>query len=92
MCKNYYVPESVGIATEFLISALHLSGLYCLTHTPNPMSFLRKICMRPASNKATLLLAVGYAAEGAKIPLAATIKKLLLEAVPTFKRLLASNA
>ena len=26
--KNYYVPESVGIATGFLITALHLSGLF----------------------------------------------------------------
>ena len=45
--KNYYVPESVGISVGFLISALHLSGLYCLTHTPNPMGFLSKICKRP---------------------------------------------
>ena len=26
--KHYYVPESVGIATGFLISALHHAGLY----------------------------------------------------------------
>ena len=83
--KNYYVPESVGIATGFLISSLHLSGLYCLTHTPSPMSFLQKICMRPPSNKATLILAVGHAAEGAKVPLAATIKKPLSEATSIFK-------
>ena len=38
--KNYYVPESVGIATGFLIVALHKAGLSVLTHTPNPMSFL----------------------------------------------------
>ena len=82
--KNYYVPESVGIATGFLISSLHLSGLYCLTHTPSPMGFLRKICIRPVSNKAILILAVGHAAEGATIPLAATIKKPLLEVVSIF--------
>ena len=82
--KNYYVPESVGIATGFLISALHLSGLYCLTHTPNPMSFLEKICMRPPSNKAMLILAVGHAADEVKIPLAATIKKPLSEVVSIF--------
>ena len=82
--KNYYVPESVGIATGFLISSLHLSGLYCLTHTPSPMSFLQKICMRPLSNKATLILAVGHAADDATIPLAATIKKSLSEVVSIF--------
>ena len=41
--KNYYVHESVGIATGFLISAIHYSGLYCLTHTPNPMSFEKNL-------------------------------------------------
>ena len=49
--KNYYVPESVGIACGFLISAIHQAGLYCLVHTPNPMKFLTKICNRPTSNK-----------------------------------------
>lgn len=36
---NYYVHESVGIATGFLITALHNAGLVTLTHTPKPMSF-----------------------------------------------------
>ncbi|MEE9579608.1 MAG: nitroreductase family protein, partial [Gemmatimonadota bacterium] len=31
--KNYYVSESVGIATGFLIAALHHAGLASLTHT-----------------------------------------------------------
>jgi iodotyrosine deiodinase len=82
--KNYYVPESVGIATGFLITALHLSGLSCLTHTPNPMGFLSKICNRPSSNKASLILAVGYPEENAKIPLASTIKKSFDEVVSVF--------
>ena len=77
--KNYYVPESVGIATGFLITALHLSGLSCLTHTPNPMSFLSKICKRPLSNKATLILAIGHADKNATIPYASKIKKPLKE-------------
>ena len=38
--KNYYVPESVGIATGMLITAIHHAGLVCLEHTPNPMKFL----------------------------------------------------
>ena len=82
--KNYYVPESVGIATGFLISALHLSGLSCLTHTPNPMGFLSKICNRPSSNKAFLILAVGHAVEDVKIPLASTVKKPFKEVVSVF--------
>ncbi len=36
--KNYYVPESVGIAMGFLIAAIHQAGLVCLEHTPNPMA------------------------------------------------------
>ena len=75
--KNYYVPESVGIATGFLISAIHQSGLYCLVHTPNPMKFLNQICNRPPSNKPLMIIAAGHPAKEAKIPLAAKIKKTL---------------
>ena len=77
--KNYYVPESTGIATGFLISALHHAGLYCLTHTPNPMKFLTQICGRPDHEKPIMILAVGHAAEDATIPVAATMKKPLDE-------------
>ena len=67
--KNvYYVNESVGIATGFLISAIHNAGLVTLTHTPSPMGFLSKILDRPKNEKAFLLLPVGYPAEGAKVP------------------------
>lgn len=66
--KNYYVTESVGIATGILISALHWSGLACLTHTPSPMGFLRDVLGRPASERAYLILVVGYPAEGAEVP------------------------
>jgi len=48
---NYYVPESVGIATGFLIAALHHAGLATLTHTPSPMGFLQRILERPPSEK-----------------------------------------
>ena len=85
--KNYYVPESVGIAIGFLISALHQTGLYCLTHTPNPMGFLRKICKRPSSNKAVLILAVGHPSKNATIPSASKIKKPLSEVLSIFKSL-----
>jgi iodotyrosine deiodinase len=66
--KHYYVPESVGIATGFLITALHTAGLATLTHTPSPMGFLNKVCQRPDSEKATILMVVGYPAHDACVP------------------------
>jgi iodotyrosine deiodinase len=66
--KHYYVPESVGIATGFLIAALHQAGLATLTHTPSPMGFLNEICGRPESEKAVILLVVGYPKEGCTVP------------------------
>ncbi len=77
--KNYYVPESVGIATGFLIWSLHKSGLSVLTHTPNPMKFLNAALDRPASEKATMILAVGHPADTAHVPAVAKIKKPLDE-------------
>lgn len=80
---NYYVHESVGLATGFLINALHHSGLATLTHTPKPMQFLTKICNRPENERPFMLLVVGYPAEDATIPHHATIKKPL-DAIATF--------
>jgi len=77
--KNYYVPESVGIATGFLISALHHAGLVCLTHTPNPMKFLTGLCGRPESEKPVMILPVGYPAESATVPRVAKMRKPLAE-------------
>jgi nitroreductase len=77
--KNYYVPESVGIASGFLIAALHHAGLSVLTHTPNPMKFLNGLLGRPASEKPVMILAVGKAAPDATIPAAAMLKKPLDE-------------
>ena len=79
--KNYYVSESVGIATGILITALHTAGLVMLTHTPSPMSFLNRICARPANEKPYLLLVVGYPADDAEVP---TITKKLLADIATF--------
>ncbi len=81
--KNYYINESVGIATGFLITALHHAGLATLTHTPKPMNFLNEICERPETEKPFLLLIVGYPAEDATIPVHSTIKKPL-EAITTY--------
>ncbi|MEO1238892.1 MAG: nitroreductase family protein [Pseudomonadota bacterium] len=75
--KHYYVPESVGIATGFLIWAIHQAGLVTLTHTPNPMTFLGPLCGRPEAEKPVMILPVGYAADGATVPRAAGVKKPL---------------
>ncbi|SDE60703.1 nitroreductase family protein [Limimaricola pyoseonensis] len=77
--KHYYVPESVGLATGFLIGALHLSGLSVLTHTPNPMKFLTGLCGRPEAEKPVMILAVGHPAESATVPAVAKMKKPLDE-------------
>jgi len=66
--KNYYVNESVGIATGILITALHHAGLATLTHTPSPMGFLNEILERPSNERPFLLLVVGYPAEDAVVP------------------------
>jgi len=66
--KNYYVQESVGIATGFLIAALHRAGIATLTHTPSPMGFLREILGRPANERPFLLLALGHPAPGCEVP------------------------
>ena len=78
--KNYYMPESVGIATGFLISALHHAGLATLTHTPSPMRFLNEILNRPARERPYLLLVVGYAKANAMVP---SIERLPFDTVVT---------
>jgi iodotyrosine deiodinase len=73
--KNYYIHESVGIATGLLIAACHTAGLATLVHTPNPMAFLNQICARPDTEKPFLILVAGYPADGAQVPRHALIKK-----------------
>jgi iodotyrosine deiodinase len=79
--KSYYVTESVGIAVGMLISALHLSGLATLTHTPSPMRFLNELLNRPSNERPFLLLVVGYPAQDAHVP---KITKKALEEIATF--------
>ncbi len=81
MVKHYYVQESVGIATGFLIAALHTAGLATLTHTPNPMAFLHDICGRPENEKPYILLVCGYPAENCVVPQAGGVRRPLVEAV-----------
>ncbi len=83
--KNYYVPESVGIATGFLIAAIHHAGLVCLEHTPNPMKFLGPMCGRPEHEKPVMILPVGYPAETATVPAAAKRKKPLDQIMTVFR-------
>ena len=73
--KNYYVPESVGIASGFLIASLHHAGLSVLTHTPNPMRFLNELLGRPKSEKPIMILAVGEPSLHATVPVVAKQKK-----------------
>ena len=79
--KNYYVQESVGIATGMLITGLHRAGLATLTHTPSPMSFLNEILGRPSNERPFLILVVGYPAGDAQVP---AITKKSLEEIATF--------
>lgn len=79
--KNYYVNESVGIATGFLIAALHHAGLVSLTHSPSPMGFLNAILNRPADERPFLLLVTGYPAEDAQVPV---IQKKPLSEIAVF--------
>ena len=79
--KNYYVQESVGIATGMLITAIHHAGLASLTHTPSPMSFLNEILDRPQNERPFLLLVVGYPANDATVPV---ITKKPLDEIATF--------
>jgi nitroreductase len=66
--KHYYVRESVGIAVGLLLASLHQAGLAALTHTPNPMSFLRELLERPENERAYVVVPVGYPAPGCTVP------------------------
>lgn len=79
--KNYYVTESVGIATGILITALHNAGLVTLTHTPSPMGFLNEVMERPANERPFLLLVVGYPADDCEVP---EISKKSLDQIASF--------
>jgi nitroreductase len=77
--KHYYVRESVGIATGFLLASLHAAGLATLTHSPSPMGFLKEILGRPENERPFVLIPVGYPARDAVVPDVALHKKALDE-------------
>jgi iodotyrosine deiodinase len=66
--KHYYVRESVGIATGFLLASLHAAGLATLTHSPSPMGFLTRILERPPNERPFILIPVGYPSDDAEVP------------------------
>jgi hypothetical protein len=76
------VSESVGIATGFLLAALHHAGLVALTHTPNPMGFLSELLERPANERPMMLVVTGYPAEDARVP---RLRRKALAEVATFR-------
>lgn len=65
---HYYTEESCGIAAGLFIAAVHHMGLVTLTHTPNPMGFLRELLGRPVNERAMLVMPVGYPAADARVP------------------------
>ena len=79
--KNYYVTESVGIATGMLITAIHRAGLVSLTHTPSPMAFLNEILGRPQNERPFLILVVGFPTPDAAVP---QLRRKSLEEIATF--------
>lgn len=66
--NNYYVSESVGLASGFLLMAVHNAGLVALTHTPSPMNFIAKALERPENERPFLLIPVGHPSESAEVP------------------------
>lgn len=79
---HYYVNESVGIATGFLLAALHHAGLATLTHTPNPMGFLSELLERPANEKPVMVVVTGYPAADARVP---RLSRKPLHEIATFR-------
>ncbi|MCF8465228.1 MAG: nitroreductase family protein [Flavobacteriales bacterium] len=79
--NNYYATESVGLATGFLLAAIHNAGLVALTHTPSPMNFLAKVLERPENEKPFLLIPVGHPAANAQVP---KLERKTLEEVAVF--------
>ena len=78
----YYVNESVGIATGFLLAALHSAGLVALTHTPSPMGFLNEVLERPPRERPMMLVVAGFPAPDARVP---QLKRKLLGEIATFR-------
>lgn len=81
--KNYYVSESVGIATGMLLAALHQAGFATLTHTPSPMKFLRDVLNRSKNERPFLIVVAGYPDAAVTVP---DIQRKPLDAVVSWWR------
>ena len=79
--KNYYVPESVGIASGLLINALRNTGYVSFTYTPAPPTFLRTLLGRPEGETAMMVLCVGKADPTYELPI---LKKKTLNEIASF--------
>ena len=78
--KNYYVNESVGIASGFLLTALAQCGLGNPDSHTKPHGLFGKDSETAENEKAVLLIPVGYPAENAKVP---DLKKKSFQEVAT---------
>lgn len=65
---NYYVNESVGLASGMLINAIRDSGYASLTYTPAPMMFLHEMFARAEGEIPVMILAVGKADPDYELP------------------------
>jgi nitroreductase len=79
--KNYYVTESVGLATGLLINALRNSGYASFTYTPAPPTFLRSLLNRPEGETAMMILCVGKPDPNYELP---RLKKKSLNEIASF--------
>ncbi|MCB0420758.1 MAG: nitroreductase family protein [Bdellovibrionales bacterium] len=80
---NYYVKESVGIATGMLLAALHLSGLSTLTYTPSNRRYLSQLLNRQRNEVPFMIVAVGMSEDTTFHPQLS--KKTLDEILDTYK-------
>lgn len=58
--RSYYPVESTGIATGFLLTALHNAGLATLTHTPKPMNFLNEVLGLDKTFRPFMIVVTGH--------------------------------
>jgi len=79
--RYYYPLESVGLATGFLLTALHHAGLATLTYTPSKMKFLNTLLNRPGNERPYVILVVGHPAENVSFP---EITKKSLDEIASF--------
>ncbi|KAL1457826.1 hypothetical protein WDU94_008018 [Cyamophila willieti] len=67
--KHYYHEMSVSLACGIMLAAIQYSGLVTLTSTPlNAGPALRKLLDRPANEKLSLLLPIGYPSVDCTVP------------------------